>query len=141
MEIACTQCHTINRVPAERIHDGAVCASCKTALLPVAPVELTDASFDQVVGATHGIPVVVDFWAPWCGPCKMMAPMYHEAASLLQGEAILAKLDTQENQMSGARFGIRSIPTVAIFLDGRELARFSGVRPTAEIVRWIRDQN
>lgn len=141
MEITCTQCHTINRVPAERIHDGPICASCKTLLLPAVPVELTDVSFDQVVGATHGIPVVVDFWAPWCGPCKMMSPMYHDAARELQGEAILAKLDTEANQMTAARFSIRSIPTVAIFLDGRELARFSGARSAAEIVRWVRDQS
>ncbi len=140
MIISCSKCHTINRVPDERAHDGAICANCKALLLPAESVDLTDTSFDKVIGTTQGVPVVVDFWAPWCGPCRMMAPMYHQAASQLRGEAILAKLDTEANRITFARFVIRSIPTVVIFLDGQELARFSGARSSAEIVHWVRDQ-
>ncbi len=140
MDITCSHCQAINRVPAERAHDGAICAKCKTPLLPDEPLDLDGDVLDAVLANTRGVPVVVDFWAPWCGPCQVMAPLYHEAAIALHGEAILTKLDTEANQVAAARHGIRSIPTVAIFLDGREIARSTGARPAAEIVRWVRAQ-
>lgn len=136
MEVVCAHCKTINRVPAERLLDGPVCGACKQPILPATPVELTTENFDAVI-TRSGLPVVVDFWAPWCGPCRSMAPMYADAAKLLHGRAVLAKLDTEAHPAIAARFGIRSIPTLAIFEAGREIARETGARPAQEIVRWI----
>ncbi len=137
MEIVCPRCQAINRVPAERLQDGPVCGACKQAILPPGPVELTADNFDAVI-ARSGLPVVVDFWAPWCGPCRSMAPMYAEAARQLHGRAILAKLDTEAHPALAARFGIRSIPTMVIFKGGAEVARISGVPGAADIARWVR---
>lgn len=136
MEIICSHCKATNRVPDERLQDGPACGACKQPLLPPEPVELTLANFDALIERS-GLPVVVDFWAPWCAPCRAMAPMYAEAARALQGRAILAKLDTDAHQAIAARCAIRSIPTLAVFSHGRELARESGARPAAEIVRWV----
>ncbi|MBS1210708.1 MAG: thiol reductase thioredoxin [Proteobacteria bacterium] len=136
MEIVCSHCKTINRVPTERILDGPACGACKQPILPPEPVELTAANFDTVI-TRSGLPVVIDFWAPWCGPCRAMAPMYADAAKQLHGRAVLAKLDTEAHPNIAARFGIRSIPTLAIFKAGQEVAREAGARPAAEIVRWV----
>lgn len=135
MEIVCPHCQAINRVPAERLQDGPICGACKQPILPAAPIELTADNFDTLL-ARSGLPVVVDFWAPWCGPCRTMAPWFAEAARQLHGRAVLAKLDTEAHPALAARFGIRSIPTLAIFKAGQEVAREAGARPAAEIVRW-----
>ncbi|MDP5239307.1 thioredoxin TrxC [Uliginosibacterium sp. 31-16] len=136
MEIVCSRCKAINRVPTERLQDGPVCGACKHPILPPEPVELTTDNFDAVI-ARSGLPVMVDFWAPWCGPCRSMAPMYAEAARQLHGRAVLAKVDTEAQPALAARFGIRSIPTLAIFRTGHEVAREAGARPAPEIVRWV----
>jgi thioredoxin 2 len=135
--IACPHCNTINRVPDERLDEVPRCGKCKQPLFAAAPIELTDANFPAQVQRTS-IPVVVDFWAPWCGPCKMMAPHFERAASQLGPRVRFAKLNTDENPDTAGRFGIRSIPTMILFKDGREIARQSGAMDANRLAAWIR---
>ena len=126
-------------VLAARLSEDPVCDRCAQPLLTGEPVELTDANFDAVVGKTE-LPVVVDFWATWCGPCQMMAPHFERAAALLEPQVRLAKVDTQAQPTLGQRFNIRSIPTLALFRQGREIARQAGAMDANGIVRWTRQQ-
>lgn len=135
--VPCVSCGTRNRVPAGRFGDGPRCASCKQPLVPDHPVELTDADFDRYL-AGSSLPVVIDFWAAWCGPCQQMAPHFASATTELRGEALLAKLDTERAPATAGRFAIRSIPTMVAFAQGRELARTSGAMTQAQIVAWVR---
>lgn len=132
----CPHCQTVNAVLPDRLHQQPVCAKCRTTLFPDQPVVLTDQTFERFTSRS-GLPVVVDFWAPWCGPCKMMGPAFAQAAPALRGKAILAKVDTQDNQAVAGRFGIQSVPSLLIFRSGREQARTAGAMPTARIVQWI----
>lgn len=136
MHIVCPHCQTTNRVPDERLGQDPVCGRCGKALLDGHPVELTDANFDAVISRTE-LPVVVDFWATWCGPCLMMAPQFEQAARSLKGRALLAKVDTDANPLVAARFGIRSIPTMVKLQGGRELQRSSGAMQASQIVNWV----
>ena len=135
VHIACAACGATNRVPAARLAESPSCGRCGAALLPGEPVELTDANFEQVAART-GLPLVVDFWAPWCGPCRMMAPAFAQAAARLQGRALLAKVNSDENPGLSARFGIRSIPTLVRLEGGREVNRVSGALPAGQIVAF-----
>lgn len=135
LHIVCPHCNAVNRVPADRLGAQPTCGKCKQPLFNAHPVELTSATFNTHV-ARSDIPVLVDFWAPWCGPCKMMAPAFVQAAARLEPQVRLAKLDTEQAQQLAAQFNIRSIPTLALFRGGREVARQAGAMDAANIVRW-----
>lgn len=137
MQIVCPQCFATNRVPAARLGDGPICGKCKAGLLPATAIELSDAAFSKLVQRSD-VPVVVDFWAPWCGPCRTMAPAFEQAARLLHGTAVLAKLDTEAWPQTASGFGISGIPTIIAFQRGRELRRQSGALSVSQIVDWVR---
>ena len=134
--IVCPHCHVINRIPSARTADKPNCGKCHRPLFAAHPVELTGGNFQKHIGR-NDIPVVVDFWAEWCGPCKMMAPAFQEAAARLEPTARLAKLNTETEQAIAAQFQIRSIPTMILFKNGREVARQSGAMRAPDIVRWV----
>ena len=132
----CPHCHTTNRIARDQLSHNPDCGSCHQPLMTGEPVALDADSFAKHAGRSQ-LPVVVDFWAPWCGPCRMMAPAFEQAAQQLAGQAQLTKLDTEAYPQVSAPFGIRSIPTMVIFKEGREIARTSGALPAGEIVRWV----
>ena len=138
LHIVCPHCHTTNRVRVADMHNAPDCGQCHQALFNGHPLELNAASFDKHMGRNQ-IPVLVDFWAPWCGPCRMMAPAYEQAAGLLEPQVRVAKLNTEETQAIAARFNIRSIPTLGLFVGGKEVARQAGAFRTAQdIADWTR---
>jgi len=125
MRVVCPHCLSVNNVPKKESYKKANCGKCKKSLLDTKPIELSGANFDEVV-VNSDIPIIVDFWAPWCGPCKMMAPNFERAATNFPLKALFAKVNTENEQNLGARFNIRSIPTIIVFKDGREVERVSG---------------
>lgn len=136
LHLVCPQCAAVNRVPQARLQDQPLCGTCRHSIFSGQPVEVNEQQFARHI-ARNDIIVAVDFWAAWCGPCRMMAPAFAQAASRLEPLARLLKVDTEANQALSARLAIRSIPTIALFSRGQEIARRSGALDASSLVAWI----
>ena len=139
LHVVCPHCHTTNRIQSADLAKAPDCGSCHQALFTGHPVNLSATEFDRHITRSQ-LPVLVDFWAPWCGPCRMMAPAFEQAAQQLEPRVQLVKVNTDEAQGLGAQLNIRSIPTIALFVGGREVARQAGAMGAADIVRWAQSQ-
>ena len=137
VHVVCPHCIATNRVPAARLGEHPICGKCKKALFTGRPLTLTRASFERYLAAGD-LPLVVDFWAPWCGPCRTMAPAFEAAAARLEPDYRLAKVNADDEADIAARYGIRSIPTLIVFKQGKEIARQAGALPAGALVEWIR---
>lgn len=137
LQVACPTCGAINRVPSDKPREGANCGKCHTPLFPDHPIELSAESFRRLV-AKSDVPMVVDFWADWCGPCRQMAPEFAKAAQLLAPQVRFGKLDTQQAPEIVQMFGIRGIPALILFKSGQEVARIAGARHHEDIADWVR---
>jgi thioredoxin 2 len=137
IKIVCPHCQKVNRIPKKESYTKANCGACKLSLLDSKPISVNAKGFSNFV-ANSDLPIVVDFWAPWCGPCRMMAPSFEEAANSLKLKAQFIKVNTEEEQQLGTQFGIRSIPTIAIFKNGVEVDRVSGALSAPQIIEFIR---
>ena len=137
LHVVCPHCAAVNRLPAARLGEHPNCGQCRQALFSGSPIELTAGNFERQVGRSD-LPVVVDFWAPWCAPCRSMAPAFAQACAELEPQVRFAKLNTENEQQLAARFNIRSIPTLAIFRNGREIARQSGALDANSLKHWVR---
>ena len=137
--VVCPHCQSANRIPTARLGDNPRCGKCKQPLFTGRPIVLTDQTFDRHLSRSE-VPLVVDFWAPWCGPCKMMVPFFEQAASELEPHVRLVKVNTDENPMLAQRYQINSIPTTAVFKGGREAARQPGAMNLPQLLQWIQSK-
>ena len=135
LKLTCLDCGQTNAIPADRLDANPKCGTCGSALMPSKPVAV-DAKTLEKAAKTDQVPLLVDFWAPWCGPCRQMAPEFEKAAQMLKGRVRLAKIDTEREPAASQRFNIRGIPAFILFQNGREIAREAGARPAADLVRF-----
>ncbi|UGQ49028.1 thioredoxin TrxC [Massilia endophytica] len=140
LHIVCPHCDAVNRVPAPRLDEDPNCGACKRQLFTGHPADLSSARFLKHIERSD-LPVLVDFWAPWCGPCRTMAPFYEQATQRLEPRYRVVKVNTEEAQDIGARYAIRSIPTLALFRNGREIARQPGAMDTNSILGWVQQNS
>ena len=136
MHLVCPHCNATNRVPSNKLQAELNCGKCQAALLQAHPVNLGEAAFNAQL-AKSDLPLVVDFWAPWCGPCRAMAPAYEKVSHDMHGKARFVKVNTEDEQGLAAQFNIRSIPTLAVFAGGSEIARQPGAMSAPDVARWV----
>ena len=139
IHIVCSHCDTVNRIPADKLVLRPNCGKCHQKLFEAHPIPLKGGSFAKHIDRSD-VPILVDFWAPWCGPCKMMTPAFEKAAQMLHPRVRLAKVNTEEEQALAGKFGVQSIPTMVLFKNGREAARVSGAMGADQVVGWARGQ-
>jgi len=136
MHLVCPHCNATNRVPSDKLQAELNCGKCHQPLLAAHPDNLGEIGFNAQL-VKSDLPVVVDFWAPWCGPCRMMAPAYEKVSHDMQGKARFVKVNTEDEQSLAAKYNIRSIPTLAVFVRGREIARQPGAMSAPDLTRWV----